>query len=162
VSWLISVGLAGAVGADQRMAGAARAAAAMTLLVAVMPPKRITRPLASRSTTSRCSCLGWALAGPAGVQDQQAVAPDQHQHHQEQADPEGPVLRRDRPRSGRACTLNDDRADHAAIQPAGAADHEHQQHVGASGRSRARRARRSRWSAPAARRPHRPAPRRCV
>ncbi len=40
--------------------------------------------------------------------------------------------------------LEDDRADDAAVEIAGAADHEHEQHVGASDGSRTRRARRSR------------------
>ena len=52
--------------------------------------------------------------------------------------------------------LEGDGADDAAIQVAGAADHQHQQHVGAAVEVEHVERREAAWSAPAARRPRRP------
>ncbi len=62
---------------------------------------------------------------------QQALAADQHQHDEEQAEPEVPVLRRPG-RDQVVQQLEDDGAEDAAVEIAGAADHEHQQHLGAA------------------------------
>ena len=69
------------------------------------------------------------LASTARMPPEHALAADQHDHDQHQADPELPVLRR----QGRQDILQrlvDDGAGDAAIEIAGAADDQHQQHVG--------------------------------
>ena len=121
-----------------------------------MPPKRLTSALRlQHDVSSRAACR---RCEP-GPRPEQALAADQHQHDQEQAEPERPVLRRDR-RQPVVHHLERDRADQrrrtasrCRRSPAPASRRR-------CGGTRARRARRSRWSAPAARRPRRPSPRR--
>ena len=74
---------------------------------------------------------GWrgCRAPEAPAQPQQPVAQAQRQQHQRQAGPEHAVLRRHR-RQRVLQQLEDDGARDAAMEPARAADHQHQQHVG--------------------------------
>ena len=125
VSRLISVVLPAPLG-PIRAWRAPRSTAIVTWSVAVMPPKRLTSAWVC-STTSLTS----RPFEPPGPRPEQALAPHQHQHHQEQADPEGPVLRRDA-RQQVVHHAERQRADQRAPQPAGAADHHHQHHVGAA------------------------------
>src|SRR5882757_8267279 len=116
-----------------------------TPLTAAMPPKCFSRPMVSSTTGmgsasfARRDCDGctWnESAGDASGErahaagpEADALAPDQHDRDQQEADPELPVLR------GQVGDpvlhqLEDDGTDQPAIEIAGAADDEHEQQVG--------------------------------
>jgi hypothetical protein len=91
-----------------------------------MPPKRLTRPSVFRTMSfmapAPCRARTRSRAAAAA-----RAPPDQH--HQEQADPEGPVLRGDA-RDHVVHQLEHHGARDPAIQPAHAANHQHQHHIG--------------------------------
>ena len=137
-------GLAGAVRPDQARGGRPSRCAAKHCSTATMPLNRFTRSIVSSTTVmaSDPSPDGAASAPrqrppiqPRGdAADRRrprgdALAADQHDHHQHEADPERPILRRQH-RQIVLHELEDDGADQAAIEIAGAADDQHQQQVG--------------------------------
>src|SRR5712691_750116 len=115
---------------------APRSTLSETLLAATMPPKRLSR-FSVASAVGIGLRLGHGLAraqaenplADRAAQLLQALAPDEDDHHQHEADPELPVLRR-QAREPVLHQLEDQRADDAAIEIAGAADDQHQEHVG--------------------------------
>ena len=134
-------GLAGAVRADQGVAGAAldlqrQVARRGQSAERLDQPLRFQRerhgdffPAAVVAAPLRASNTRLDAVRPPHDPALQALAADQHQDDQDQADPELPVLRR----PGRQHVLQQlegDRADQPAIEIAGAADHQHQQQVG--------------------------------
>ncbi len=125
--------LAGAVGADQRLARAGLRAQNDTLSVASRAPNCLMQAarLESRAAhaASPRSGLGTNGGGRATDEILQPVAADHHQDHEQQPDPELPVFRRRR-RDDVAQHDEDRRADDAAVEIAGAADDQHQHHVG--------------------------------
>ena len=125
VSRLISVVLPAPFG-PIRAWRAPRARSSETSLVAARPPKRLTSERVARTVVMASCRAAEPRPGP-----HEALAPDEHQHDQEQAEPEVPVLRRPR-RDQVVQQLEDDRAEDAAVEIAGAADDEDEQHLGAA------------------------------
>ena len=117
--------LAGAVRADQGVAGAAR-----ELERDVVGRRQAAEALDERARREDRRHRLRARAEPR-PRSHEALAPDEHQHDQEQAEPEVPVLRRPR-RDQVVQQLEDDRAEDAAVEIAGAADDEDEQDLGAA------------------------------
>ena len=121
-------GLAGAVGADQRMARAglepeidvARCAAARRNSCTAM------RVSSSASLMARARFVQ-KRAASASQQAEHAVARKQRDQHQQQAEPELPGGRIDLRQEMRERHVGD-RADERAVEPAVAAEHQHDQH----------------------------------
>ena len=118
--------LAGAVRADQRVARAASRRVSDTSLVGVMPPKRFSRPRVSRTIVAHRSACRTRSTGrisrsrPTSTSTTRNRPSQKVQYCGVQADDQ--VVQQ----------LEDDGAEDAAVQVAGAADHQHQQHVGAA------------------------------
>ena len=144
VSRLIERRLAGAVRPDQRVARALldlqrnvvrRDDAAEILAEADRLEREVAIGLSAPAVRSRraksAPMRSPALAErrAAARSSRHALAADQHDHDEHQAEPELPVLRREL--ASQSCiSLNSDRADETAVQIAGAADDQHQQQVG--------------------------------
>ena len=117
--------LAGAVRSDQGVARAAR-----EVERDVVGRRQAAEALDERARRED-GRHGFAARAEPRPGPHEALAPDEHQHDQEQAEPEVPVLRRPR-RDQVVQQLEDDRAEDAAVEIARAADDEDEQHLGAA------------------------------